>query len=120
MRSLSLQQARSRRDSVALTVVGLVLALGCQSAPKPAPEACVGTPYLHVQNSLGYPVDVYSRASAPQLVGTAGIGPTELTLPPNVGPYSGFQARDLDGKWIVGAFGGRREASRVTFQVRCR
>ena len=120
MRSLSPQQPRSRRDSVAVTVVGLVLAIGCQSTPKPAAEACVGTPYLHVQNSLGYAVEVYSTANTPQLVGTAGAGPTELTIPPNVAPNSGFRARDLDGKWIVPAFGGQRDASRITFQVRCR
>ena len=120
MQSLSLRQSRSRRDSVAVTVVALVLAIACQSTPKPASEACVGTPYLHVQNSLGYAVEVYSTANTPQLVGTAGTGPTELTIPPNVAPTGGFRARDMDGKWIVPAFGGQRDASRITFQVRCR
>lgn len=116
----SLAQRRSFRNSLAVTVVGLVLVIGCHSTPKPAAEACVGTPYLHVQNSLGYAVEVYTTASAPQLVGTAGAGPTELMLPPSVAPNSGFRARDSDGKWIVPAFGGQRDASRITFQVRCR
>lgn len=120
MRSRSQQLTRSRRGPLAVTVVAFALSIGCQSAPKPAAAPCVGTPYLFVQNSLGRTVDVYSAGVTPHLVGTAGAGPTELTLPPSVGPSSGFRARDQDGKWIVPAFGGQREAARISFQVRCR
>jgi hypothetical protein len=104
-----------------LIAAGSLLSLGCHSARKPTAAPCVGAPYLLVRNETGQEVDVYySQGATPYLVGRAGTGPTELTLPPNVDPNGYFRARFLDGQWIVGAFGGQRVASRITFEARCR
>lgn len=98
-----------------------LLAIGCHAAPKPVETApCVGTPYLMVRNATGAAVEVYGSGTTPYLIGTAGPGPTEFTLPPSVDPKGYFRARRPDGQWIVPAFGGQRDASRITFQVQCR
>jgi hypothetical protein len=122
MRSFSQPQAREWRD-VRATVIAAVslLAIGCHAAPKPIEAApCVGTPYLLVRNSTDGAVDVYYNGATAYLIGTAGPGPTELTLPPSVDPRGYFRARRPDGQWIVSAFGGQRDASRISFEIRCR
>lgn len=122
MRSFSQPRAREWR-AVCVTVIAAaaLMAIGCHAARKPTvTEPCVGTPYLLVQNGTSSAVDVYSSDVTPQLIGTAGPGPTEMTLPPSVDPNGYFRARRPDGQWIVSAFGGQRTASRITFQVRCR
>src|SRR5688500_1171706 len=92
----------SRRWAARLIGLASSLAIGCRSSPKPIETAaCVGTPYLLVRNAIGRSVDVYynpNRGATPYLVGTAGNGPTELTLPPNVDANGSFRARDKDGK----------------------
>ena len=106
---------------VVAMVAGSWLVVGCKTAPKPVETvACVGTPYLLVRNATDRTIDIYysSGGVTPQLLGTAGVGPTESTLPPGV--EGGFRARDPEGKWIVPAFGGQRDASRITYEVRCR
>jgi hypothetical protein len=122
MRSFSQPQAREWR-AVCVTVIAAAswLAIGCHAAPKPIEAApCVGTPYLLVRNATGGAVDVYYSGVTPYLIGTARPGPTELTLPPSVDANGYFRARRPDGQWIVAAFGGQREASRISFQIRCR
>ena len=116
------QASECRGLGVFAIAVGSLLTIGCHTAPKPIAAApCVGTPYLLVRNATGGAVDVFYSGATAYLVGTAGPGPTELTLPPSVDPKEGyFRARRPDGQWIVAAFGGQREASRITFQVRCR
>lgn len=118
---LSQPQKREWR-TVGVTAAVSLLAIGCHAAPKPIETApCVGTPYLLVRNATGAAVEVYYNSGAtPYLIGTAGPGPTELTLPPSVDPKGYFRARRPDGQWITSAFGGQRDASRITFQVQCR
>ena len=122
MRSFSQPQAREARGvRVTAIAAGSLLAIGCHAAPKAIAAApCVGTPYLLVRNATGGAVDVYYNGRTAYLIGTAGPGPTELTLPPSVDAKGYFRARRPDGTWIVAAFGGQREASRITFEVRCR
>lgn len=122
MRSFSPLPAREWR-AVCVTVIAVAsfLAIGCHAAPKPIEAVpCAGTPYLLVQNSTGGDVDVYYSGTTPYLIGTARPGPTEFTLPPSVDPNGYFRARRPDGQWIVPAFGGQQDASRISFQIRCR
>lgn len=122
MRSSQPHAGEWRHLGVIAIAAGSLLTIGCRTTPKPIEaEPCVGTPYLLVRNSSDSPGDVYyDRGATPYLIGTAGSGPTELTLPPSVEPNGAFRARRPNGQWITPAFGGRQDASRITFQVQCR
>jgi hypothetical protein len=104
-----------------LIVISCVAAtVGCRSAPR-APNACLRAEYLTVRNETGEPVDIYQlHGTTTHVVGTAGVGKTELQLPADIDGNTYFQGRRArDGAWIPSAEGGRSPSSRLSIQVEC-
>jgi hypothetical protein len=104
----------------ALALLGLCVLgqIACTTTPKARESRdCSGDRVVAVRNEAGYWVEVYLiDGSIQRILGTAGPGRTELTLPPGAEGY--FQARRQGARSGTGWL--RRRGSRVSFDVECR
>jgi hypothetical protein len=90
-----------RRIVLSLAVALCAVAPACRSAPLQQ-KVCRGNERLVVRNNTGGPVDIYMvGAGASQMIGTVGVGRTDLPVPdrgPNV-YFIGKRERG-EGQWF--------------------